>query len=55
VHWLQAERYLEEVGSHQTGEAVILNHLAGLYAMQDRVAEADRLLARAWPPSRSWA
>jgi hypothetical protein len=46
VHWLQAERYLEEVGSHQTGEAVILNHLAGLYAMQDRVAEADRLLAR---------
>jgi DNA-binding SARP family transcriptional activator len=40
------ERYLEEVGSHQTGEAVILNHLAGLYAMQDRAAEAGRLLAR---------
>jgi len=42
----RCERYLEEVGSHQTGEAVILNHLAGLYAMQDRVAEAGRLLAR---------
>ncbi|HZB57790.1 MAG TPA: tetratricopeptide repeat protein, partial [Actinomycetota bacterium] len=42
----RCERYLEEVGSHQTGEAVILNHLAGLYAMQDRVAEARELLAR---------
>ena len=42
----RCERYLEEVGSHQTGEAVILNHLAGLYAMQDRVAEGGRLLAR---------
>jgi tetratricopeptide (TPR) repeat protein len=42
----RCERYLEEVGSHQTGEAVILNHLAGLYAMQDRIAEAGRLLAR---------
>ena len=40
------EGYLEEVGSHQTGEAVILNHLAGLYAMQDRAAEARALLAR---------
>ena len=42
----RCERYLEEVGSHQTGEAVILNHLAGLYAMQDRAAEARELLAR---------
>ncbi len=42
----RCERYLEEVGSHQTGEAVILNHLAGLYAMQDRVPEARQLLAR---------
>ena len=40
------EGYLEEVGSHQTGEAVILNHLAGLYAMQDRADEARRALAR---------
>jgi DNA-binding SARP family transcriptional activator len=42
----RCERYLEEVGSHQTGEAVILNHLAGLYAMQDRATEARALLAR---------
>jgi tetratricopeptide (TPR) repeat protein len=40
------ERYLEEVGSHQTGEAVILNHLAGLYAMQGRAEEARQALAR---------
>jgi tetratricopeptide (TPR) repeat protein len=40
------EGYLEEVGTHQTGEAVILNHLAGLYAMQDRAGEAGQALAR---------
>ena len=40
------ERYLKEVGSHQTGEAVILNHLAGLYAMQGRAEEARQALAR---------
>jgi DNA-binding SARP family transcriptional activator len=38
------EGYLEEVGSHQTGEAVILNHLAGLYAMQGRTEEAGQAL-----------
>jgi class 3 adenylate cyclase/tetratricopeptide (TPR) repeat protein len=42
----RCERYLTEVGSQQTGEAVILNHLAGLYAMQDRLTEARQLLAR---------
>jgi tetratricopeptide (TPR) repeat protein len=42
----RCDQYLEEVGSHQTGEAVILNHLAGLHAMQDRAAEARELLAR---------
>jgi Flp pilus assembly protein TadD len=42
----RCERYLEEVGSHQTGEAVIRNHLAGLYAMQDRAEEARQALAR---------
>jgi DNA-binding SARP family transcriptional activator len=42
----RCERYLEEVGSHQTGEAVILNHLAGLYAMQERIAEARQVLGR---------
>ena len=42
----RCERYLEEVGSQRTSEAVILNHLAGLYAMQDRAAAARDLLAR---------
>jgi DNA-binding SARP family transcriptional activator len=42
----RCERYLEEVGSHQTGEAVILNHLAGLYAMQERITEARQVLGR---------
>jgi DNA-binding SARP family transcriptional activator/Flp pilus assembly protein TadD len=43
----RCERFLAEVEGQRTGEAVILNHLAGLYAMQDRVAEAHELLARA--------
>jgi class 3 adenylate cyclase/tetratricopeptide (TPR) repeat protein len=42
----RCERYLEEVGSHQTGAAVIRNHLAGLYAMQGRAEEARQALAR---------
>jgi predicted ATPase/DNA-binding SARP family transcriptional activator len=42
----RCERFLTEVGSHQTGEAVILNHLAGLYAMQGRAEEARQVLAR---------
>jgi DNA-binding SARP family transcriptional activator len=42
----RCERYLAEVGAQRTGEAVILNHLAGLYAMQDRVAHAQQLLSR---------
>jgi predicted ATPase/class 3 adenylate cyclase len=42
----RCERFLTEVGSEQTGEAVILNHLAGLYAMQGRAEEARQVLAR---------
>jgi class 3 adenylate cyclase/tetratricopeptide (TPR) repeat protein len=42
----RCERFLTEVGGQQTGEAVIRNHLAGLYAMQDRVTEARQQLAR---------
>jgi class 3 adenylate cyclase/tetratricopeptide (TPR) repeat protein len=42
----RCERFLAEVGGHRTGEAVILKHLAGLYAMQGRVAQAHELLAR---------
>jgi DNA-binding SARP family transcriptional activator len=41
----RCERFLAEVGS-RTGEAVILNHLAGLYAMQDQLPHAHQLLAR---------
>jgi tetratricopeptide (TPR) repeat protein len=32
--------YLDEIGNHPFGKAVILQHLAGLYAMQDDFAEA---------------
>jgi DNA-binding SARP family transcriptional activator len=42
----RCERFLAEVAGHPSGEAVVLNHLAGLCAMQDRAAEARRLLAR---------
>jgi tetratricopeptide (TPR) repeat protein len=42
----QCEQYLSELGGHLTGEAVILNHLAGLYAMQEEVAKAGTLLVR---------
>ena len=42
----RCERYLAEVGSQRTGEAVILNHLAGLSAMQGQVARAHELLTR---------
>ena len=42
----RCERFLAEIGRQQTGEAVILNHLAGLYAMQGHVARAHELLAR---------
>ena len=39
--------YLDEIGSHPSGQAVILHHLAGLYAMQDDVATAHATLGRA--------
>jgi DNA-binding SARP family transcriptional activator len=42
----RCEESLAEVGDHRPGEAVILHHLAGLYAMQDRVEQARGLLAR---------
>lgn len=43
----QCEGYLDEIGSHPRGKAVILNHLAGLYAMQDDVTAAHAALYRA--------
>ena len=43
----RCEDYLDEIGSHPSGQAVILHHLAGLYAMQDDVARAHAALKRA--------
>jgi tetratricopeptide (TPR) repeat protein len=37
--------YLDEVRGHPTGEAEVLLHLAGLYAMQDRLEDARHSLA----------
>jgi DNA-binding SARP family transcriptional activator len=41
--------YLDEIGNHPFGQAVILRHLAGLYAMQDDVTAAHAALSRAKP------
>ena len=43
----RCENYLDEVGNHPIGKAVILLHLAGLYAMQDDVTAAHATLGRA--------
>ena len=43
VHWLQADSAAAEDAWRQ---AAVHARLAGLYAMQDRIAEAGRLLAR---------
>jgi tetratricopeptide (TPR) repeat protein len=43
----RCEDYLDEVGNHPRGRAVILNHLAGLYAIQDKVETAHATLSRA--------
>jgi DNA-binding SARP family transcriptional activator len=39
--------YLDEIGNHPSGQAVILLHMAGLYAMQDDVETAHATLNRA--------
>jgi DNA-binding SARP family transcriptional activator len=39
--------YLDEVGNHPRGQAVILKHMAGLYAMQDQFDTAHATLSRA--------
>jgi hypothetical protein len=39
--------YLDEVGNHPRGQVVILNHLAGLYALQDQAETAHATLSRA--------
>ena len=43
----RCENYLYEIGNHPRGQAVILWHMAGLYAMQDQVAIAQTTLSRA--------
>ena len=43
----RCEDYLNEAGNHPSGQAVILLHLAGLYAMQDSLAGAHATLNRA--------
>ncbi len=40
------ERYLEEIGEAPRGQVVILSHLAGLHALQDRMRMAQSLLDR---------
>jgi tetratricopeptide (TPR) repeat protein len=43
----RCEDYLDETGNHPSGQAVILLHMAGLYAMQDKFEIADAILSRA--------
>jgi DNA-binding SARP family transcriptional activator len=43
----RCEDYLAEIGDHPRGQAMILLHMAGLYAMQDDVATAHAKLNRA--------
>ena len=43
----RCEDYLDEIGNHPRGEAVVLLHMAGLYAMQDKIEIAHATLNRA--------
>jgi DNA-binding SARP family transcriptional activator len=43
----RCEEYLSEIGNHPFGQADVLRHLAGLYAMQDDLAAAQDALSRA--------
>ena len=45
----RCEDYLDEIGNHPRGQAVILMHMAGLYAMQDQIETAHATLSRAKP------
>src|SRR6185437_1553148 len=42
----RCQDYLDEIGNHPRGQTVILQHLAGLYAMQDQIAIAQATLSR---------
>jgi tetratricopeptide (TPR) repeat protein len=43
----RCEDYLDEIGDHLRGQAVVLLHVAGLYAMQDKAEKAHATLSRA--------
>ena len=43
----RCEGYLDEIGNHHRGQAVVLLHMAGLYAMRDEVEIAHATLNRA--------
>jgi predicted ATPase/DNA-binding SARP family transcriptional activator len=43
----RCKEYLDEIGNHPFGKAIILQFLAGLYAMQDDVAAAHATLSTA--------
>ena len=43
----RCEEYLDEIGNHPFGQADVLRHLAGLYAMQDDLTAAQDALSRA--------
>ncbi|MGZ6045963.1 MAG: adenylate/guanylate cyclase domain-containing protein, partial [Isosphaeraceae bacterium] len=43
----RCEAYLDEIGNHPSGQAVVLLNMAGLQAMQDEVAMAHATLSRA--------
>jgi DNA-binding SARP family transcriptional activator len=43
----RCQDYLDEIGNHPRGQAAILLHMAGLYAMQDQAATAQATLDRA--------
>ena len=43
----RCQDYLAEIGNHPRGQVVIFQHMAGLYAMQDKFEEAQATLSRA--------
>ena len=42
----RCQDYLDEIGNHPRGQTVILQHMAGLYAMQDQAVMAEATLSR---------
>jgi DNA-binding SARP family transcriptional activator len=42
----RCQDYLDEIGNHPRGQTVVLQHMAGLYAMQDQAVIAEVTLSR---------